>query len=206
MNARKVFYWNCADNKNHTHKRIEWAIENGYLVCINITIEDKLFNKVKKNDIILAYEPKGHKLSNFENGDDGFCMSCNYNSFNGKQAFTEAFTVIGEPIKFSIYDDYKTFSANDANDAQTTLIFRNWYSDIKHCKNILTFDEFIKTYFENKKQIYLFPISYSGKLKTEISTAKYSAYKLIYYGNMRKGFNIIDDMYINNLILHNKLF
>ena len=37
-----VFYWNCADNKEHTHKRIEWAIENGYLICINITINDKL--------------------------------------------------------------------------------------------------------------------------------------------------------------------
>jgi hypothetical protein len=31
------------------------------LTCYNIDILDKLFNKVMKNDLILAYEPKVHK-------------------------------------------------------------------------------------------------------------------------------------------------
>ena len=93
MNSINVFYWNNADNKNHTHKRIEWAIENGYLISINITIETKLFNMVKKDDVILTYEPKYHKISKFENGNDGYCMECITECNNGLQAFTNAFTL-----------------------------------------------------------------------------------------------------------------
>jgi len=194
---RKVFYWNCADNKDHTHQRIEWAIENGFLVCINIDIEDKLFNKVKTNDLILAYEPKVHKISKFINGDDGFCMSCTCSTSNGRQAFTNAFTIINKPILISSYEDYKNYNE---------IIFRNWYSDIKFCKNIETYDNYFKTYFDDNKKIYLFPIKHSGLLQTQISTDKYSTNKLKYYGNIRKGFNIFDDIYLNNLILHNGLF
>lgn len=152
MDRRKVFYWNCADNRDHTHKRIEWAIENGYLVCINITIKDKLFNKVNKNDLILAYEPKGHKISKFENGNDGLCMSCKCNSFDGKQAFTEAFTISDTPIRIDSYEDYKTNNYNE-------IIFRNWFSNEKHCKDIETSNNYFKTYFDDGKKYIYFLLS-----------------------------------------------
>ena len=184
MDARKVFYWNCADNRDHTHKRIEWAIENSYLVCINIDILDKLFNKVNKNDLILAYEPKGHKISTFENGNDGFCMSCKCNRFNGKQAFTETFTIIDNPIRISSYEDYKNTHYNE-------IIFRNWFSNEKHCKDIETSNNYFKIYFDDGKKIYLFPINHSGSLEKEISTNKHSPNELKYYVNIRKGFNIM---------------
>ena len=201
MDERKVFYWNCADNRDHTHKRIEWAIENGYLVCINIDILDKLFNKVRENDLILAYEPKGHKISKFENGDDGFCMSCKCNRFDGRQAFSEVFTISDTPIMITSYEDYKSKHYNE-------IIFRNWYSEVKHCQDIETSNNYFKTYFNDGKKIYLFPIKHSGSLTKEISTDKHSSNELKYYGNIRKGFNLIEDIYLNNLLLNNnnKLF
>lgn len=197
IDTRNVFYWNSADDKEHTHQRIEWAIENGYLVCINIKIKDKLFSKVKVGDIILAYEPKYHKKSNFENGEDGYCMSCKIMKNNGKQAFTEAFTIINEPILISSYDNYLEY--ND-------LIFRNWFSTDKHCKNIDMSNNYFQTYFNHKKFIYIFPISHFGKLKKEISTYIQGNSEYKYYGNIRKGFNIINDIYLNNLIVNCKLF
>jgi hypothetical protein len=197
MSIKKVFYWNCADNKNHTHQRIEWAIKNKFLVCINIVIEDKLFNKVKKDDLILAYEPKGHKISKFENGNDGFCMACDCNRFDGKQSFTNAFTIIDAPIMINSYEEYIKYNE---------LIFQNWFSDIKFCRNLETYNNYFKTYFENKHKIYLFPIRHSGKLKKEISTNTNSENELKYYGNIRKGFNIFDDIYLNKLLINNKLF
>jgi hypothetical protein len=166
-------------------------------VC-NIVIEDKLFNKVKINDLILAYEPKGHKISKFENGNDGFCMTCKCNNFDGKQSFTNAFTIIDIPIMINSYEEYTKYNE---------LIFRNWFADIKHCKDINSFNEYFITYFANEhKIIYLFPIKHSGKLIKEISTNINSKNELKYYGNIRKGFNIFDDIYLNRLLLNNKLF
>jgi len=105
MDNRKVFYWNCADDRDHTHKRIEWAIEYGYLTCINIDIKEKLFDKVSISDVILAYEPKCHKKS--KTLYDGFCISCKEQKNDGKQAFTYAFEVISKPIKLSSYNEEK---------------------------------------------------------------------------------------------------
>lgn len=192
-----VFYWNCADNKEHTHKRIEWAIENGYLICINITINDKLISMIKKNDIILAYEPKYHKISKFENGDDGYCMHCITKRDDGLQAFTNAFTLIDNPIVLSTFNDYQKYNGQ---------IFRNWYSTEKYCKNIDSYNSYFQTYFNSKRKIYLFPIKYSGALEKIISTNPNSNSELKYYGNIRKGFNIRQDVYLNRLLVNGKLF
>jgi hypothetical protein len=194
---RNVFYWNSSDNKDHTHKRIEWAIENGYLICININITDKLFNMVKKDDVILAYEPKYHKISKYDNGNDGYCMECITEHDDGLQAFTNAFTMIDNAIILNTFEEYEKYNS---------IIFRNWYSTIKHCKDINSCNAYFKTYFHLKGKIYLFPVAYSGALKQIISTNTKSNYELKYYGNIRKGFNIINDIYLNRLILTNKLF
>ena len=39
--SRQLYYWNTADDVNHTHQRIEWSIKHGYLVCIHINITKK---------------------------------------------------------------------------------------------------------------------------------------------------------------------
>ena len=196
MANRKVFYWNCADDRDHTHKRIEWAIENGYLICINIDIKEKLFNKVSIGDVILAYEPKGHKKSKSEHGEDGFCMSCGNSKFDGRQAFTEAFTLSENPVIISSYKEYRKYR---------NLIFRNWYCEIKHCYDIESCNKYMRTYLLNSK-IYIFPITYSGKLKKAITTKTQTTSIYKYSGSIRKGFDIINDEFINNLLLNNNLF
>lgn len=190
---KSVFYWNCADDKNYKHQRIEWAIQNGYLVCVNITIHNKLFNKVKIGDIILAYEPKYHRLSQFKNGDDGYCMSCNNTRNDGLQAFTTAFIITGDPKILENINDEQKYGVN---------IFRNWYTTIKHCKDDSSKIEWLKQYYLTNK-IYIFPVKLWKYLDPIISTDKCKKYPtMIYYGSIRKGFDIIDDMYITRLLNH----
>ena len=185
-----VFYWNSADDREHSHQRIEWSIENGKLVCINIKISDKLLNKVKTGDIILAYEPKEHKISKMLNGQDGKCMSCSYSKNNGRQSFTHAFKVTSNII---IIRDFITF--------QNYELFRNWFSLDKHNQNINCYNEYFSRYFSNNFIIYIFPTNYLGKLEHEITTNKDSdKHKYKYYGQIRKGFNTFDDIYLTRII------
>jgi hypothetical protein len=186
-----LFYWNTADDKDHTHKRIEWAIENGMLVCINIHIQDKLLGKVKPGDIILAYEPKYHKISNYENGNDGYCMSCKFARHDGMQAFTSAFLINDIPIKITNEIEYE----------QCNNIFRNWFSLDKHNTDLTSAKEYIKKYLSCNNNIYIYPCKHLGKLKQIISTniASNNTYK--YYGSVRKGFNTFEDIYLKRIII-----
>lgn len=191
MTSQKVFYWNCADDRDHNHKRIEWSIENEMLVCINIKINDKLINKVAIGDIILAYEPKEHKVSKLPNGEDGRCMSCSYTKINGRQAFTHAFHIVNNVI---VIKDFETF--------QKYELFRNWHSLDKHNSDIEIYNQYYSKYFSNSGIIYLFPIKHLGKLANEITTNKESTKHIYkYYGQIRKGFDILDDIYLTKIII-----
>jgi hypothetical protein len=193
MQTYNTYYWNTADNKDHSHQRIEWAIKNCYLVCCNIRIADKLFSKVKTGDIILAYEPKTHKISRPGNihGEDGFCMSCQKTSNDGAQAFTNIFTVSSTPIKLTSFEEFETYQET---------IFRNWYSTIKHCSDLYSNLAYFHTYFTEKKVIYLFPIKHSGLLPIPISTNKSGNHQYIYYGSVIRGFDSFNDPYLENHI------
>jgi hypothetical protein len=189
--SRKVFYWNCADDREHTHKRIEWSIENGMLVCINIKISEKLISQVVIGDIILAYEPKEHKVSKMMNGDDGKCMSCTYAKKDGRQSFTHAFNLIDNVI---LIKDFTTF--------QNYELFRNWYSLDKHNSSIECNSEYFSKYFTNGRIIYIFPTKYLGKLEEEITTNKDSTKHIYkYYGKVRKGFDSFEDVYLTKIII-----
>lgn len=191
MTSQNVFYWNSADTRDHKHQRIEWSIANGYLVSINIKITDKLFNKVKIGDIILAYEPKGHKTSQTTDGQDGFCMDCSQTRTDGRQAFTTLFTVSNTPSKITSITEYKSMQ---------DILFRNWFSNIKHCKDLDSDLEYFTKYFQNNNVIYLFPVNYNGVLPTEISTAKDSYSSYIYYGSIIRGFDSFNDRYLEQYI------
>lgn len=185
-----VFYWNCADDREHSHKRIEWSIENGMLVCINIKINEKLLNKVAIGDIILAYEPKEHKISKKLNGQDGKCMSCSCSKNNGRQSFTHAFKLTKNVI---VIKDFMTF--------QKYELFRNWFSLDKHNQDITCNYEYFSKYFAINNMIYIFPVNYLGKLEHEITTNKESVRHIYkYYGQIRKGFDSFDDVYLTRLI------
>jgi len=131
MTTQKVFYWNCEDDRDHSHKRIEWAIENGMLVCVNIKIREKLISKVAVGDIILAYEPKEHKVSKMVNGEDGRCMSCSYSRKDGRQSFTNAFKLVDNVIVVKVFETFQKYG-----------LFRNWHSQDKHNSNIETNNEY----------------------------------------------------------------
>jgi len=192
MANQQVFYWNCADDREHTHKRIEWSIENGMLVCINIKINEKLINKVVLGDIILAYEPKEHKISKMNNGEDGRCMSCSKNKNNGKQSFTHAFKLIDNVIVIKDIDTFQKYE-----------LFRNWFSLNKHNQDIDCNYEYFSRYFANNSVIYLFPIKYLGKLANEITTNKESTEHIYkYYGQIRKGFDAFEDIYLTRVIIN----
>ena len=197
MDRRKVFYWNCADNRDHTHKRIEWAIENGYLVCINITIKDKLFNKVMKNDLILAYEPKVHKKNKKQY--DGYCISCKEEKHDGLQAFTYAFEIIDSPIKLTTLEEERKIGFN--------IICGSWIKD--NLPNTLTIDDqkkdyenYCKDYYSKNNKKYVFPVKLLGKLQNIISTSKSNVKLSKYYYErpMVKGFNEIFHCGCNNLV------
>lgn len=192
-----VFYWNTADDKDHTHKRIEWAIEHGMLVCINIRIQDKLLSRVKPGDIVLAYEPKYHKISNDENGKDGRCMSCKFARHDGRQAMTDAFIMNAAPIKITTCAEYEKYSAS----ASDSNIFRNWFSLDKHNTDITAMNEYMKKYLSSGNQIYIFPCTYLGKLRNMISTNRDSGNIYKYYGSVRRGFDMLDDIYLTRIIL-----
>lgn len=190
-----VFYWNCADDRDHTHKRIEWAIENDMLVCINIKIQEKLLGKVKNGDIILAYEPKEHQVSVMHNGNDGKCMSCKHNRKDGRQAMTCAFQLTNAPI---VIRDLATYNQMP--------LFRNWFSLDKHNTDLSSNTKYFTEYFNQNKAIYVFPIKYLGKLKYEITTNQKTSntsngviHK--YYGKVRKGFDSFNDIYLSRLVI-----
>jgi hypothetical protein len=192
MTTQKVFYWNCADDRDHSHKRIEWAIENGMLVCVNIKIHEKLISKVAVGDIILAYEPKEHNISKMANGEDGRCMSCSHSRKDGRQSFTHAFKLVDNPI---VIKDYETF--------QKYELFRNWHSLNKHNSNIGANNEYFSKYFDNNNGIiYIYPIKHLGKLQHEITTNKDSTNHIYkYYGKIRKGFELFEDIYLTRIII-----
>jgi hypothetical protein len=188
-----VFYWNTADDKKHTHKRIEWVQNNGYLVCINININEKLFNKVQIGDIILTYEPKHHKLSKHQNGEDGYCMTCKIQNTDGAQAFTHVFTVTDKPIIFRNLDDEYNYNSD---------ICKNWYANEKHLETPITYDSYFTEYYSKNKLKYAFPVTFIKKLTNPISTNKkeQDESKPMYYGPVLKGFDIVN----KSLIINNK--
>lgn len=191
-----VFYWNTADDREHTHKRIEWVQDNGYLVMMNIKIETNLFNLVKENDIIVAFEPKHHKKSKKINGTDGYCMSCSKNKHNGKQAFTYGFKVRKQPIIFNTFQDELIYEKRYGID-----FYRQWNSTDKHNASIETHISYLKNdYYTNNKK-YIIPVDDLGELTNYISTNKKSKIYNIYSGNVIKGFNMIyDDNIKTNII------
>jgi hypothetical protein len=177
-----VFYWNTADDKDHTHKRIEWAIENGMLVCINIHIQDKLLANVKPGDIILAYEPKYHKISIKQF--DGKCTTCKELRLDGKQAFTAAFSVVESPIIISNIKDLYAFE----NKYKISLGDKYWSCEIQEKKDYL---KYCKDYYGLKNKTYIFPIKFISYLTESISTNKSNALANKFYYNypLVKGFN-----------------
>jgi hypothetical protein len=183
--SRQLYYWNTADDVNHTHQRIEWSIKHGYLVCIHINITKKILNSIKENDYILSYEPKYHKKSSFINGDDGKCMTCKYNSKNGLQAFTNLFQINGNVITLSSLDDEKHLGFS---------IFRNWLSNEKHCKDNQEWKKYFCNYYQYSKKIYIIPVKYIKKLDVPITTNKKKDSNLKYFGSVRKGFDKIYDL------------
>lgn len=183
--SRQLFYWNTADDVNHTHQRIEWSIENRYLVCIHINIAKKLLNSIKENDYVLSYEPKYHKISSRLNGDDGKCMSCKYESKNGLQAFTHLFQITGKIISLECLDDEKHLGFS---------IFRNWLSNVNHCKDEKEWVNYFCKYYKESKKLYIIPVSYIKKLDKPITTNKKNISDLKYCGSVRKGFDKICDM------------
>ena len=118
------YYWNTSDNKDHTHHRIEWAVANGILVCMNISVSDKLLDTIKPDDIILAYEPKSHKISKDKFGKDGYCCACKSSRSDGRKSFTAIFKVIKPPYKISTIERYNQ---------EELEILENWYTSINHC-------------------------------------------------------------------------
>ena len=51
--------------------------------------------------------------------------------------------------------------------------------------------------------IYIFPIKNLGKLANEITSKKESIlHKYKYYGKVRKGFDIFDDIYLTRIIIN----
>ena len=182
--CRQLFYWNTADNKNHTHQRIEWSQQNGYLVCIHINIPTYILDSIKVNDYILTYEPKYHKKSKYKNGDDGLCMSCNKNYNDGLQAFTNLFVVRDKVIVLN--------SIVDENNLNFT-IFRNWLCYEKHCKDIVEFNKYFDEYYKGGENIYIIPIHFITKLNKPITVNHYKNGCYTYYGSIRKGFDKITD-------------
>lgn len=180
------FYWNSADDKNHTHQRIEWAIENNYLVMINIKINDKLFSSIKQNDIILAYEPKNHKKSKDEQGRDGYCMSCNYTKIDGQQAFTVIFQVSNNPIILNSLEDEETIL--------NVNLMNNWNTNQnkKHLTNIETYKTHFKTYYQKMKK-YIIPVKLIKHFENPITTKKNITTGYRYEKPIVKGFNKLYD-------------
>jgi len=161
------------------------------LVCINIKISEKLISKVSVGDIILAYEPKEHKVSKMADGEDGRCMSCQCSRKDGRQSFTHAFNLIDNVI---LIKDFTTF--------QNYELFRNWHSQDKHNSTIERNNEYFSKYFANNGIIYIYPIKYLAKLENEITTSKESTSHIYkYYGNIRKGFDIFEDIYLIRQII-----
>ena len=192
MSGKKVFYWNCADDRDHTHKRIEWAIENGMLVCINIKISEKLISKVAIGDIILAYEPKEHKVSKKQY--DGFCISCKNKKNNGKQAFTAIFQVINSPI---IWQDSQTEFSSNIN------IISMWSNPDKIItdKDKVEYKKYSNHYYAQKHKKYIFHVKYLGYLENPISTSSKKLNNGYYYSYpIIKGFNEIYNCGCNNLL------
>lgn len=190
--SQKVFYWNCADDRNHSHKRIEWAIENGMLVCINIKISDKLISQVDIGDIILAYEPKEHKVSTKQY--DGFCISCKNKKNNGKQAFTAIFKVINNPI---IWQDLQTEFSSNIN------IISIWSNPDKIItdKDKVDYEKYSNHYYAQKHKKYIFHVKYLGYLENTISTSSKKLNNGYYYSYpVIKGFNKIYNCGCNNVL------
>jgi hypothetical protein len=170
-----MFYWNTADDKEHTHQRMEWAIEHGYMICINIKIDRKLLDCIKPGCIILTYEPKFHHKSKDLEGSDGYCMHCKYDRNDGKQAFTAAFRVISECL-----------IANNLDDEHE--LFDNWLSDSKHLTNLETYNKYFTEYYNMGKKKYIIPVEFIRYLDNPIST---NSNTIGYYYNkpVVKGFN-----------------
>lgn len=196
MSEPNVYYWNTADDRDHTHKRIEWVQNNGYLVMMNIKVESKLFNSIKVNDIIVAYEPKHHKTSCDSNGKDGKCMSCEHGKHNGKQGFTHGFKVRKQPTIFKSFEDELVYEKRYGVD-----FYRSWKSTDKHNASIETHIDYSRNdYYKNNKK-YIIPVDDLGPLTNFISTNKKSKSYEIYSGSVIKGFNMIfDDDIKDNII------
>jgi hypothetical protein len=190
--TRNIFYWNCADDRDHTHKRIEWAIENGMLVCINIKILDTLFSKVNIGDIILAYEPKEHKISKKQY--DGFCISCKNKKTDGRQAFTNVFQITNQPIKWINFQEEFTANIN---------IIGSWINPAKKINDndIIEYKKYSQHYYSQKNIKYIFPVKFICKLDKPISTSSKLLTNELYYYNkpIVKGFNEIFTCGCNNI-------
>ena len=187
MSNCKVFYWNSADDREHTHKRIELGIENEIITVYNIKIAEKLFKKVKENDYILVYEPKYHKKSKIKY--DGYCIDCICEKNDGLQAFTHIFKIIKSPIKLSSYDEEANIGFN--------IIINTWKR--KDASRQYTFQEleeykyYCKDYYKTGNIKYIFPVQYISKFMNPIYTYSNKSIDNTYYYNKSiiKGFNEI---------------
>lgn len=197
MTSQNVFYWNSADTRDHKHQRIEWSIANGYLVSINIKITDKLFNKVKTGDIILAYEPKGHKVSISKY--DGYCIDCSHTRTDGHQAFTYAFEINDKPIKLTHFEQEKKLNLD--------IIYNSWtkqYNSMKdsNCEDIKhEYAKYCNDYYTiSKKYKYIFPIKLIKQFSKPITT-KSNSTTFYYNKSIIKGF---DEIFSCGCIFNNK--
>ena len=168
VNNQNIYYWNTTDNSAHTHKRLEWAIKNEYLVCCNITIPFKTINNIKINDIILAYEPKSHSTrSDITN--DKYCLSCKKKSLHGVGGFVAAFIIKQNPIIINSYDEEKLHVLNGKIPPDFKL---HWMPTPEHMNKYtsLLYDSDTDIYYKNGGKKYLFPVSIFKILSQPIIT------------------------------------
>jgi hypothetical protein len=185
MECTNVYYWNCADDRNHTHQRIETAIKNEVLTCYNIKITKTLFNIIKKNDIILVYEPKVHKKS--KTLYDGYCINCNEDKLDGRQAFTHAFKIIKPPVKLSSFNEEQILGFN--------ITCGIWNED----ETLEDYKSYCNDYYGKGNFKYIFKVKLLGKLTKSISTLIRDD-KYYYNRPMVKGFNKVFCCGCNNLL------
>jgi hypothetical protein len=130
---------------------------------MNISISDKTLSNIKIGDIVLAYEPKNHKISKDENGKDGYCCICPKSRNDGRQAFIAAFKIVNKPFVIKSMVEYGTSNYVD-----------NWhYDETKKTKKDDDKKLFLQKYF-TYVVIYVFPIQH-----IKVKEIKANQYNLI---------------------------
>ena len=115
---------------------------------MNISICPKLISSIKDGDIILAYEPKVHKISKDGTGSDGYCCKCPYNK-PGRQSFIGSFELKNEPVIIRSMEELEK---------KDIKLFDNWYSE-NVSKPVGEKREYLTKYFETNS-IVIFPVEF----------------------------------------------